>query len=84
MGLLSFRPQRVQPYIYTKQEIERLLAARPYRCNYCHSSRGFYVRAYRASLPPHGRVGDWRAGVCHVSSPRHVERSMRFSRTTLT
>ena len=36
-----------------------------------------------------GRVGDWRAGLIelprphHVSSPRHVERSVRISRTTL-
>ena len=26
-------------------------------------SRGFYVRAERGSLPPRGRVGDWRAGL---------------------
>jgi integrase/recombinase XerD len=26
-GLLPFRPQRIRPYIYTEQEIERLLAA---------------------------------------------------------
>ena len=34
-----------------------------------------------------GRVEDWRAGFrpmpCHVSSPRHVERSVRISRTAL-
>jgi len=30
-----------------------------------------------------GRVGNWRVTRRHVSSPRHVQRSMRFSRTTL-
>jgi hypothetical protein len=72
-------------------------------------SRGFYVRAYRALLPPHApdmltvrrQVIDGTGTCtlldsqpcrllqchtirpCHVSSPRHVERSGRFSRTTL-
>ena len=29
----------------------------------CRGSRGVYVRAERGSLPPRGRVGDWRAGL---------------------
>jgi hypothetical protein len=29
----------------------------------CQGGRGVYIRAERGSLPPHGRVGDWRAGL---------------------
>jgi hypothetical protein len=63
---------RLQPFLYVQAPKFARLPDRPYPCDRpSQSSRGFYVRAEHASLPPHAsdmlttRSGNWWCGDLH-------------------
>src|SRR5216683_6183159 len=63
---------RLQPFLYVQAPKFARLPDRSYRCDLSsQGSRGFYVRAEHASLPPHAsdmlttRPGNWWCGDLH-------------------
>jgi len=69
---MTDRFSRLQPFRYVQAPNFARLPDRPYRCDLMsQSSRGFYVRAQHASLPPHASdmlttcPGNWWCGDLH-------------------
>jgi hypothetical protein len=69
---MTDRFSRLQPFLYVQAPSFARLPDRSYRCDSSpQGSRGFYVRAEPASLPPHasdmltGRPGNWWCGDLH-------------------